>query len=99
MIEPEYTVDYFIDFFSAIPGNQWTIQKYTDNQGRHCAYGHCGIGNIPPTEQDAMKYRDLKQIFSSVGLNVTDVNDGRGEFQEVTPKGRILGVLQRIQEA
>jgi hypothetical protein len=40
----EYNVDYFINFFKAIPEDKWCINFFEDEYGRRCANGHLGAG-------------------------------------------------------
>jgi hypothetical protein len=40
-----YTVDYFIDKFTAIDDELWTTENYHDGNGCKCALGHCGMND------------------------------------------------------
>ncbi len=39
----DYTIDYFISKFEAIPEDKWVIGVVRTNDGRCCAMGHCGV--------------------------------------------------------
>ena len=46
MEQQEYTVDYFINFYEAIPYDQWITHSYTqliNGVACHCALGHLGV--------------------------------------------------------
>lgn len=76
---------YFIEKFSAIPEEQWCVLQLTDEQGRHCVYGHCGSDYMP--EGNALgKILDFQTSF---------INDGEhSQYQQPTPKQRILAALE-----
>ena len=38
----KYTIDYFIDFFSKIPDEQWCVGCYYEQDERKCSLGHLG---------------------------------------------------------
>lgn len=96
------TVDYFIGFFSAIPDDQWTTRKYQDDQGRKCARGHLGGADTYETTSDEdlalaiLIYEAQDRDCSQNALNC--INDGHfPEFQQETPKARILEALQYVK--
>jgi len=101
-LKSEYTVEYFINKFEAIPEDQWTTEVYEDDLGRQCAFGHCStstnpdkIGFVGTTEA-----ADLLILFIRADLSVACVNDGRDDrFQQPTPKQRILTALRHISNA
>lgn len=37
----QYTVDYFIKKFKAIPERKWTVKEFRNWMGQRCAMGHC----------------------------------------------------------
>jgi len=41
--ETKYTVDYFIEKFSAIPEEMWTVGETEDIDGKKCALGFCSL--------------------------------------------------------
>lgn len=92
----EYTVDYFIEKFEAIPLEKWTIGKFIDEEERCCALGHCG----------ARKHQSLYGIVEARALNnliidklhtsPTVINDLFYKGEE-TPKHRILRALKDIK--
>lgn len=94
----EYNVDFFIDKFSKIPERKWIIGSYGSNDdGPHCAYGHCGARDIPfYIGNEAMA---LAKLF--VGkLQPHEVNDGKDPvYQQPTPKERILAALYDIKQS
>lgn len=95
----QYTIDYFINKFSAIPEKMWTIRTrgYDDN-GPHCALGHCDEswkrwGNKGAEETALIK------IFDDDGLKIIRINNGDcPKYQQPTPKQRILAALHDIKK-
>lgn len=89
----EYTVDYFIHKFSAIPDGKWCVGKLIDDDGRSCAAGHCGFRCGPlPAECKA-----LTAILGE-GIAVPAINDGvHPRYKQPTPKARILQALHDIK--
>lgn len=106
-----YDIDYFINKFEAIPEEKWTKGMF-ENNGKHCANGHCGVNgdnyNMPPAEALALaeilhplrnkswvSFGEYIPIFS-VTVNI---NDGFApEYQQPTPKQRILAALYDIRD-
>lgn len=85
------TKHYFIDKFTAIPDDQWTIERFTDDQGRHCALGFCGA----PTRTE--EYQCLSQMFVDAGVYISFINDGKdSRYQQHTPKARVLAALNDL---
>lgn len=85
-----YTVDYFIAKFEAIPDEQWCVGEFTDQERRHCAVGHC-LDRMQLTEES-------KALVRLMGHNTTFVNDGVDpDYQQPTPKARILAALRDIK--
>lgn len=92
------TASDFITKFSTIPEKNWTTNKYTDGNGRCCAYGHCGLtgtsGEYMNTEAS-----DLCTLFKTAGMSVASINDGEvKQFPQATPKQRILAALEYLKE-
>ncbi len=94
----------FIDFFSAIPEENW---RCDGNYGRkdelqHCAVGHLGFrdGKVPQTEETILNLNALNYLFSINNLPlIINVNDLPSEqFPQPTPKQRILAALEYIKE-
>lgn len=87
----EYTIDYFIEKFSAIPPHLWNVGSFGIYEGveflKKCALGHCGMSikdcaYVSTPEADA-----LLKIFGGYSVNedqieiknywhVYTVNDG-----------------------
>lgn len=102
----EYTVDYFIAKFEAIPEYKWHMDTYVHplNEDTCCALGHCGervycttdeAGGLKGLFYDAHKYieSDCIEIF------IVDINDGNNaRYQQTTPKQRILAALHDIKK-
>lgn len=99
----EYTVDYFIKKFEAIPEDSFYQGEYANpyDNTKKCALGHCGRGNFHPTaESESLEmliraYSYKTDIIATVSL----INDGSiKEFQQPTPKQRILAALYDIRD-
>lgn len=93
-------IDYFIDKFSQIPEEKWTTEKYIDEQGRCCAYGHCGQrGTDEQADFDTEEAEELHDLFwKQFNVDVATINDGCHEgFPQKTPKERILAALRFIK--
>jgi hypothetical protein len=93
----QYTVDYFIAKFEAIPEELWTIGDYVDQAGRCCALGHCGIryepGKSCNEEGDA-----LVDLFKLISNSPPQVNDhAEGHYTQPNAKQRILAALHDIK--
>jgi len=91
----KYDIHYFIAKFEAIPDNKWCVEKFTDEKGRCCALGHCGVRGSNTMFCISTKQGEaLKKILPD---GVTSINDGvfKGEFKGKTPKARILEALRR----
>jgi hypothetical protein len=93
----QYTVDHFIDKFTAIPENKIIAGRFTDelDQTKHCALGHLGVDRARNTvEADA-----FRSLFDDIGERVMSVNDGtETRFKQPTPKQRVLAALRYIKE-
>jgi len=114
-METNYTVDYFIKKFEAIPEDKWCEGAWSNSKGANCANGHCGIeaNGLLKTNQSI----NLKKVFSPIvihgetGILLTDssnydfsfkalyINDNSTkEYQQPTPKQRILAALYDIKK-
>ena len=100
--EPEqYTIDWFIDFYSKIPEEKWTTGFYVRNIGTKeisfCALGHLGIGNSSNKNRKKAA-RFLSDLFAANHLSVSGINDGLVcVFQQPTPRQRILAALNHFK--
>lgn len=101
-----YDVDYFIKKFEAIPEEKWNDYiQYDRQEDTRCAFGHCDPLNKSYVQGSQTKEgQSLIKIFKSVGWGVTtdnwitDVNNGLSkEYQQSTPKARILAALYDIK--
>lgn len=91
--QPTYNAQYFIDFFEAIPDEEWTIEMFQDVDGKCCALGHCGWRNSVRT----LPGEALVNIFGET--SIADTNDGENlEYPQTTPKARIMAALRDIQK-
>lgn len=103
-----YTVDYFIKKFEAIPESKIISFNQFDGHGNHCALGWCNLSNRTPTKADP-EADALIGLFAAVpsptnpgweeyGWSVADINNGDNtEYQQPTPKQRILAALRDIK--
>lgn len=106
-----YTIQYFIDKFSAIPEDKWCSYTQQDNQGRRCAIGHC----LPTKERRMLKSGDYLfpedgsateegkalNILSlqCLGTYIAMINNGNDHrFQQPTEKQRVLAAFQYAKE-
>ncbi|WP_285011232.1 hypothetical protein [Pedobacter faecalis] len=77
-----YTLDYFIEKFEAIPEDKWTTNEFADEQGRCCAFGHCGM-------RQGLFSDEGEALFEMVPDGIPDINDNRGGWYDKygsTPK-------------
>ncbi len=89
-----YTVDYFIQKFEAIPEEWWCVTLYTRGEQK-CALGHCGVSMKDDTEEgEALSYL----FISNFGMASTINDGGDSRFPQATPRARILAALQRIKQ-
>lgn len=95
-----YTMDYFINKFSAIPEDQWCIGVTTDTAGRHDVWGHCG------EEEEGLATDEGAALFRMVAgrLILSNVNDGEDDgftmnnLWGATPRKRIIAALVSIKK-
>lgn len=93
----KYDVDYFIAKFSAIPKNKWTTKKYSDGNGAHCAFGHCGATSLNGGNLEAQELEQL--IYGAFKYCVPEINDyGTGLVAGKHPRTRILNALKKIKK-
>lgn len=99
----EYTVDYFIKKFQAIPEELWCIEERNNRLGQRCAHGHCSdAGGYGLTEEEL----GLKAI-AIANPDIMDgaegfayINNGiHPRYQQRTPKQRTLAALYDIKKA
>jgi len=89
----EYTVDYFIKKFEAIPEENWISGRYLSTDG-YCALGHCGERRWGFTPESLA----LVDLFFDYELAVASVNDGNSYmFPQPTPKQRVLAACRYIK--
>lgn len=95
IIENNYDVNYFISKFEAIPEEKWTTGRYIDENGRCCAYGHCGVMPNLMTEEA----KALENLFAKILQSPDHVNDNKAiHYTQETPKARILAALYDIKK-
>lgn len=104
----QFTKEYFIDKFSAIPEDKWTTGELTEDHDPdcHCVLGHCGV-----TESEGDDYVHTKEssalcgILSKIDTDtrptevVYRINDGIGDEKRKlgkSPKERILKALSMV---
>jgi hypothetical protein len=96
----KFTVDYFINKFSAIPEELWCTNLFSDGEKR-CALGHCGQDLDTDTREGGALFN---MIFHATNLGPEEINDGIGfggerhPYQQPTPKQRILAALHDIKK-
>lgn len=89
----EFTVDYFISKFEAIPEERWCTDLYEGSNGTHCALGHCGVVEADGGTEEA------QALINLIPGNIVLINDGLDiKFPQPTPKQRILAALRSIKE-
>ncbi len=102
----QYSVDFYISKFEAIPNEQWCTGVLDDGAGRHCALGHCGEVFIRAASQPSAESRALSELFwNALETSPNRVNDYPGKtlfmfahpYSQPTPKARILAALYDIK--
>lgn len=112
-MEKIYDVNYFIKKFEAIPEDKWIVGSLFSGD-KMCAAGHCGVranDNFECLEnKEALSLIDLLltvtitqisdiRYYSIIFKTVALVNDGDcKEYQQPTPKQRILAALYDIKK-
>jgi hypothetical protein len=99
----QYTVDYFIKKFEAIPEKKWFVGDYhNSDKSKSCALGHCCFTVDGLYDLMSVERRSLEKLFYDINVLVGDVNDGsefaKGKFPQPTPKQRILAALYDIKK-
>jgi hypothetical protein len=108
-----YTTTYFIEKFSAIAEERWTVRTQQDDYGRRCAFGHCMSQDeirhgrhIESYGHETDEGEALSILFLNAGIRhasahcsgVTAVNNGEHpKYRQHTPKERILAALYDIK--
>ena len=106
-METNYTVDYFIKMYEQTNEDEWCILNFNIGN-KFCAYGYCDIKN-PGNGVFCEKGKLLQRLFESIKITrkatasfinpVMVVNDGDAlEYQQPTPKQRILAALYDIKK-
>lgn len=89
----KYDLEYFIKKFEAIPEDQWTAGVFMDDDGRCCAYGHCGANENSPTLESGM-LSDLCPLT----ISVNDNKAGKYSHFGDTPKERVVNYLKSLRK-
>lgn len=89
------TAQEFIDFFEAIPEENWTVGIGDVKAGKTCSYGH--LKNLAGRPE----WHLLADNFDSLlTRSAPEINDGKDkQYQQSTPKQRILAALRDAKEA
>lgn len=101
-----YTVDYFIQKFEAIPEDLFCIGRRSIDEQR------CVLGWCYPSKEDALRSQEEMFFKSDEDISLTDliltingrcrpagINNGiYPEYQQPTPKQRILAALYDIKK-
>lgn len=104
MSAEQYTPDYFINKFKAIPEDQWSTGTLTnDNNGAHCALFF--VGTEVNTESGDYIYTTEGQALENLFKTYLDettwkVNDCVSTKTSTarTPKTRILNALKKVKK-
>ncbi len=90
-----YNIQYFINFFSQIPEENFLVRKY-----RECEKG-CAMGLL---QDNLLAHSTLynignKYFRSASSTSIIDINNGdHPQYQQPTPKQRILAALYDIKK-
>lgn len=89
----EFTVDYFIAKFEAIPDKFWCIKRFNDPwSGAHCALGHCNWSGEGRESEEGMALNKLLMF------ETTYINDYKSfHYPQETPKERMLAALADVK--
>jgi hypothetical protein len=101
----KYDANYFINKFEAIPEDKWITGNY-GTEDRHCALGHCGVSRVFNNNNVKIDFHATSEgsalwcLFNRTHVSsVIGINDGRHpDYQQPTPKQRILAALYDIRE-
>lgn len=99
----EYTIQYFIDKFEAIPEEKWITGVTKDVFGNCCAIGH--LGAITSNFDFKGHSGEVKALLGISGKDedglpvITNVNDGYLPYKNLgsTPKQRVINYLKSLQ--
>ena len=105
---PDYTLDYFIQKFEAIPEDNWSV-GYIGHDGYRCALGHCGVREVKDKSTLPERDKDYGWLMTEEAYALADVAFGglidkiwklndRAEDKGTTPKSRILNHLYSLKE-
>ena len=102
-----YTIQYFIDKFSAIPEELWCSDIQQNDRGQRCAYGHCrpveelemGAGNDGEYTGEMRGLGSMSIEYFGNSMHMAHINNGtHPRFQQPTEKQRVLAALQWCKE-
>ena len=91
-------VNKFRRVLGLIPEENWCVDRFTDlnDNIKHCVLGHLGTSNCFVLSQESV---DLIDLFHEYYYHPARVNNGReSQFQQNTPKTRILAALDYIEK-
>lgn len=97
--ENKHLAKMFHNKFEAIDEALWCTGVTTDVTGRHCALGHLGETTSTKARAKTNEGKMIHELFCDYfpDSHVTDINDGwNGQFDQSTPKARILAALEDI---
>lgn len=110
----KYDVDYFIAKFEEIPEELWCVYSQSESVGnkiQHCAYGWCLPNPKYNKTQGGERTEEGKKLHELINTlpiltpalgnynAVAPINNGDyDEYQQPTPKQRILAALYDIRE-
>ncbi len=91
-----YDAQFFIDKFKAIPESKWCVGTLSDEGGRKCALGHCGMGHSRSRTHQSVA---LEGIMTAIGQAASMVNDNTGGYHQKTARARMLAALRAAKKA
>jgi hypothetical protein len=106
----QYTVDYFIKKFEAIPDRLYAYGVFFDDSGARCANGWCGVRSIHDTIPE--EAQGLQKVFSILSCEKNHDSDGYPGYSDIaaninngfddrykqpSEKSRILAALYDIK--
>lgn len=95
----EYTVDYFIKKFEAIPEDNWITASLYDPEIGCCVLGWCGVRSL---RYHTSESRALASLLGIHPNTLYRINDGIADYKHLrmtleTPKQRILAALNNAK--
>lgn len=90
-----HEIKYFINFFEAIPDQEWCTYSLSNYNGQRCALGHTmqSCATTPDTEGICGLFGD-RTIRGKGWETVAGINNGNDKrYRQPTPKQRILAAL------